>query len=245
MSASLTGRLTGKMALVTGASAGIGRATAVALAKEGAQVIATGRREQELQALQHECAAFEGQILPMAGDLVDADFLARLCEQAREADIFINNAGVLTYAPLLELTDAQNEAMFELNVMTGIRICQRMARAMVARGGGHIVVMSSLSARNIRPFAGVYGASKHAMSGIAKSLRIELAASGLKVTELAPGMVDTDIRVSSTHAEVQKSLQSRKYAPLSAQDVAEAVVYAVCTPPNCCPDLIELRPTLS
>jgi NADP-dependent 3-hydroxy acid dehydrogenase YdfG len=58
-------------------------------------------------------------------------------------------------------------------------------------------------------------------------------------------MVDTEIRDGSTHSEVQKSLQSRKYAPLSAQDVAEAVVYAVCTPPNCCPDLIELRPTLS
>jgi NADP-dependent 3-hydroxy acid dehydrogenase YdfG len=245
MSTPASPRLAGKLALVTGASAGIGRATALALAREGAEVIATGRRASELQALQEECGAFGGKVRPVAGDMADHAFIGQLATQSAEADIFINNAGVLTYAPFLELTDRQNEEMFQVNVLAGIRICQLIARSMAERKRGHIVIMSSLAARNIRPYAAVYGATKHAMSGIAKGLRIELGPAGLKVTEVAPGMVDTDIRSGSTHAAVQKSLASRGYAPLSADDVAQAVLYAVTTSTNCCPDLIELRPTYS
>lgn len=243
MSSSSIPRLAGKLVLVTGASAGIGRATARELAREGAEVIATGRRAGELQALQEECQSFHGKVRCIAGDMAHAGFIEELAAHAAEADIFINNAGVLTYAPLLELSDREIDEMFQVNVLAGIRICQLMARSMAARKRGHIVMMSSLSARNIRPYAAVYGATKHAMSGIAKGLRIELGSAGLKVTEVAPGMVDTDIRTTSTHAAVQKSLASRSYQPLSADDVAQAVVYAVTTSPNCCPDLIELRPT--
>jgi NADP-dependent 3-hydroxy acid dehydrogenase YdfG len=136
--------------------------------------------------------------------------------------------------------------MFQINVLASIRVSQVMGAAMAARRDrrqhGHIVIMTSLSARNINRLAVVYGATKHAMAGIAKGLRIELKPFGIKVTEIAPGMVDTDIRNASAHPEVLASLASRTYAPLSSQDVAEAVVYALCTSDNCCPDLIELRP---
>ncbi|WP_366481443.1 SDR family oxidoreductase, partial [Aquabacterium sp.] len=99
------------------------------------------------------------------------------------------------------------------------------------------MMMTSLSARNINKFSAVYGATKHAMSGIAKGLRVELTAAGIKVTEIAPGMVDTGIREASTHAQVVAGIKARSYAPLSPDDVAQAVVYAVCTSANCCPDL--------
>jgi NADP-dependent 3-hydroxy acid dehydrogenase YdfG len=237
------GRLSGKIALVTGASSGIGRATALALVLEGAAVVATGRRVGELESLERDCKALGGNLRFLAGDLGGSDFAAQLVSFAGDVDIFVNNAGVLTYAPFVELTDAQNEAMFQVNVLASIRICQRVAKGMAARKSGHIVMMTSLSARNINRFSAVYGATKHAMAAITKGLRLELGSSGLKVTEVAPGMVDTDIRKGNTNAEVVKAVAARTYAPLSPDDVAQAVIYAVCTSPNCCPDLIELRPT--
>lgn len=235
-------RLVGRLALVTGASAGIGRATALALASEGAAILATGRREEALTSLAAECAAFGVSVTSMAGDLNDPGFLERLAPALEEADILVNNAGVLTYAPLLELTPAQVSEMFQTNVLSGIHVSQLAGATMARRGKGHIVIMTSLSARNVNRFAGVYAATKHAMSAIAKSLRLELTAQGVKVTEVAPGMVDTNIRAASTHTQVVAGIQARTYAPLSPEDVAEAVVYAVCSSPNCCPDLIELRP---
>jgi len=236
-------RLSGKVALVTGASAGIGRATVLALTLEGAEVFATGRRLSELESLAQECEALGGKLRFLAGDLSSRDFSEQLVSAAGDVNIFVNNAGVLTYAPFVELTDDQNEAMFQVNVLASIRICQLVAKGMVARKSGHIVMMTSLSARNINRFSAVYGATKHAMAAITKGIRLELSSSGLKVTEIAPGMVDTDIRKGNTNAEVVKAVASRAYKPLSANDVAQAVIYAVCTPPNCCPDLIELRPT--
>ncbi|MES2414551.1 MAG: SDR family oxidoreductase [Pseudomonadota bacterium] len=239
----LAGRLSGKTALITGASAGIGRAIAVALAREGAAIVATGRRVAELESLERECQAFGGKLRFVAGDLDSSGFAAELAASAGDVDIFVNNAGVLTYAPFIELTDEQNAAMFQVNVLASIRISQLVAKGMAARKNGHIVMMTSLSARNIGRFSAVYGATKHAMAGITKGLRLELGPLGLKVTEIAPGMVDTDIRKANTHAEALKAVATRTYTPLSAEDVAQAVLYAVCTPPNCCPDLIELRPT--
>jgi NADP-dependent 3-hydroxy acid dehydrogenase YdfG len=229
--------------LVTGASAGIGHATALALAREGANLILTGRRAPELHALSEACQALGVHSQALAGDLQDEDFVQTLAAAASEADIFINNAGVLTYAPLVELTPAQVQAMFNVNVLASIRISQLVGAEMAARGRGHIVVMTSLSARNINRLSAVYGATKHAMSGIAKGLRIELKGQGIKVTEIAPGMVDTAIRDGNDHPEAIAAVTSRTYAPLTPEDVADAVVYAVGTPENCCPDLIELRPT--
>jgi NADP-dependent 3-hydroxy acid dehydrogenase YdfG len=240
------GRLAGRLALVTGASAGIGHATAIALAREGATIIATARREPELKALAAECARFgasAGKVRTLAGDLENTAFVTELGAFSAEADILVNNAGVLTYAPLLELTDAQIDVMFRINVLASIKVSRVMGAAMVARKRGHIVVMTSLSARNVNRLAVAYAATKHAMSAVAKGLRIELKSSGIKVTEIAPGMVDTEIRNASTHSEVLASIHSRTYKALSPQDVAESVLYAVCTSDNCCPDLIELRPT--
>ena len=237
----MAGRLEGRAALVTGASAGIGRATAIALAREGASVLATGRREAALRELVAACPV--DKVRTLAGDLNDAQFMARLAAASSEVDILVNNAGTLVYAPLLEMKPADCEAMFRTNVLSAIEISLAVARAMAARKRGHIVMMTSLAARNVNKFGAIYGATKHAMSAIAKGLRLELKSLGIKVTEIAPGMVDTDIRNASTHPEVVASVKGRNYGPLTPEDVAEAVVYAVSAAPNCCPDLIELRPT--
>lgn len=234
--------LDGKTALVTGASAGIGRASAIALALAGARVIATGRREAELDSLQQQSGARAGAIETIAGDLNDAGFVRDLAEAARDADILVNNAGIVKCAPILEMTDAECEAMFRTNVLAAFRVARAVARPMVERRRGHIIVMSSVAAREVYPFFVIYAATKHALSAIARGLRIELQGHGIKVTEIAPGMVDTAIRDTSNHPRVLEALKARKYRPITPEDVADAVVFAAGASPNCCPDLIELRP---
>ncbi len=229
--------LSGKQVLVTGASAGIGRACAVALARAGAKVIATGRRTAELQSLGKEIP-----VQTLAGDLNDAGFAEDLAAAAREADLFVNNAGILKYAPFLEMTDEDCEAMFRTNVLAAFRISRLVARSMVRRGHGHIIVMTSIAAREVYQLGLIYCATKHALSAMARGLRIELQSQGIRVTEVAPGMVDTGIRATSDHPRVLEAIQKRKFSPLTSEEVAEAVLYAAQAAPNCCPDLIELRP---
>lgn len=233
----MAGPLQGKSALVTGASAGIGRACAVALAGAGARVIATGRRSAELRSLKDKTGAET-----LAGDLNDAAFAAELAAAANEADIFVNNAGILKYAPFLDTSDADCELMFRTNVLAAFRISRLVAQSMLRRRGGHIIVMTSIAAREVYQLGLIYCATKHALSAMARGLRLELQGAGIKVTEVAPGSVDTEIRATSTHPRVQEAFKARKFTPLSPEEVAEAVLFAAEAPPNCCPDLIELRP---
>lgn len=238
----MKGRLSGRTALVTGASAGIGRATALSLAREGASVIATGRREKELAGVVAECRELGVDAQAIAGDLDDLAFVARLGERAGHADILINNAGWLIYAPVLEITPEQCAGMFTTNVVAAFAVSREIGRRMVERKRGHMVFITSGAARNVNQFGVVYAATKHALSAFAKGFRLELKGAGLKVSEIAPGMVDTDIRKASTHPAVLASIAARKFGPITAQDVADAVVYALTASEGCCPDLVEIRP---
>ena len=236
----MTISLTDRQVLITGASAGIGRATAVLLAQMGAQIIALGRREDALHDLQAQCPA--GRVRTLCGDLNDDAHLKQIEAIAPEVDVFVNNAGVLRYAPLLELSAEDCEWMFQTNVLASLKVTQVIGRAMVARQRGHMVFMTSIAAREVYRLASGYCATKHALSALARSFRLELQGHGIKVTEVAPGMVDTDIREGSIHPDVLASVANRRFKALTAQEVAEAVAYALTANPNCCPDLIELRP---
>jgi NADP-dependent 3-hydroxy acid dehydrogenase YdfG len=231
--------LKGRSALVTGASAGIGRACVVALTESGAQVLATGRRKGELDSLAQQCGS---AVRALAGDLNDAGFAKELAAAADGVDIMVSNAGILTYAPLLDTSYDDTAALFQTNVLASYRIMLAVAKAMVARRRGHVIVMTSIAAREVYRLGAIYCATKHALSSLTRSLRLELQGHGIKVTEIAPGMVDTDIRQTSTHPAVQEALNARRFSALTPQEIAEAVVYAAQAADNCCPDLIELRP---
>jgi NADP-dependent 3-hydroxy acid dehydrogenase YdfG len=241
----MAGNLKGRSVLVTGASAGIGRATALALAGAGADVLLTGRRQVELDEVAAACAQAGGAGRVLRGDVTDQGFVRELGQAAKGIDILVNNAGILTYAPILDAQVEDCEAMFQANVVAAFAVAREIARDMVERKRGHMVFMTSLSARNVNAMAASYAATKHALSAYAKGFRVELKSFGIKVTEIAPGMVDTHIRDNSTHPDVLKSVAARKFPPLTPEDVAAAVLYAVSTRDGCCPDLIELRPTVN
>lgn len=235
----MSGNLAGKSVLVTGASAGIGKATVAALVAAGATVLATGRRQDALDALVAEHGA---AVRSFAGDLNDAAFVASLAAAAANVDILVSNAGILTYAPLLETSFEDTEAMFRTNVLASFRLTQAVAKSMAERGRGHIVMMTSIAAHEVYALGVVYCMTKHALTAYATGLRKELQSRGVKVSEIAPGMVETDIRATSTHPAVLKAVEGRTYSGLTPEEVAEAVVYCVQQPENCGADLVLLRP---
>jgi NADP-dependent 3-hydroxy acid dehydrogenase YdfG len=240
----VNGPMKGQWAMITGSSAGIGKACAITLAKAGINVYLTGRNEAALKEVQTSCKDFGVEAEYLVGDLSSRAFVKELVDWSQEAAIFINNAGSLVYAPILEVTTDECAQMFSLNVVAAYDVTREMALRMKERGRGHMVFITSLSARNVNMHAVVYAATKHALSAFAKGFRLELKKDMIKVTEIAPGMVDTDIRNSVTHPDVLKAIASRPFSPISAQDVADSVLYAVSASDGCCPDLIELRPRL-
>lgn len=235
-------RLAGQWALITGASAGIGRAVAIALAAEGANIIATGRRVNELSLVVDECKALGVNARYLAGDLNDEAFIGQIAKASANVDILINNAGILNYGPILQFSPADSKAMFETNVLAALRVAQVVGASMVRRKGGHIIVVTSGAARQVPKMAVVYSATKHALTAITKGLRLELQEFGIKVSEVSPGMVDTDIRATITHPAVLAGFKARTYSPLTTQEVAAAVLFAATALPNVLTEIIDVRP---
>jgi NADP-dependent 3-hydroxy acid dehydrogenase YdfG len=232
--------------LITGASAGIGRATALVLAQANATVIATARNNEALLELSRECAEMGQPIRTLAGDLNDSDFIRALTLFAGEVDVLVNNAGVLTYAPILEIQPDDYVAMFNTNVFATLALTQAVAQGMLARGRGHLIMVTSTGAREVFPFAGAYCASKHAISAITRSLRLELQPKGIRVSEVAPGLVDTQIRKNNNHPEVLAAQAQRKTVPLTVDDVANTIAHvALSKAPSGSLDFIELRPFIN
>lgn len=231
----------GRRALVTGASSGIGFATARTLLQSGATVVATGRRRERLEALAPSASDREA-FIPVAGDVNDASFRADLVARAGDVDFLVNAAGVLQHVPFLEGDPAAWEDMWRTNVHAVLCLTQLIARKMIARKSGHIVNITSILASRVYPFTAVYAATKFAMRAISQGMRLELQSHGIKVTEVAPGLVQTEILRDLHHPEVVKSYQSRPYAPLSPEQVAAAILNALAATGNASIDLVEINP---
>lgn len=234
--------LNGKRALVTGATSGIGRATALIFAGAGASVLGAGRRRDELDALRDEAADQPGSIETAAGDIKDAAFVRDLAARAGAVDILVNCAGYARHSPFLDGHYDDWHAILEINVLSVLRVTQAVARGMKNRGSGHIINISSILADRVYPYTMVYAASKHAVRGLCRGMRVELAPFGIKVTEIAPGLVETRILENTDHPDVLAAYASRPYAPLRPQDIADAILGAVLSGPNACPELVAVNP---
>ncbi|MES2156287.1 MAG: SDR family NAD(P)-dependent oxidoreductase [Pseudomonadota bacterium] len=217
-------RLAGKIAIVTGASSGIGAATARALAGAGATLVIVARRADRLATL---AAELGGDTLPFADDMADPLAPQRLHDavMARfgRADIMVNNAGILHAAPIDQFDLDQLRPMIALNYEAVVRTSTLFARSMKAAGTGQIINISSIGANIIAPGVGVYGGLKRALEAFTDCLRVELAGSGVKVGIVAPGTTSTEI-FEDMKARGQPAWDS--FIPaMQPGDVADAVRY--------------------
>ncbi len=229
----MPGAFEGKLAVVTGATSGIGAALVHRLYGEGARVIGVGRREDALAA---ETARGEGRFIAVRADLADpagrAHAVTEITQHAQRIDLLINNAGEAAYGSPLELGTAGWRQLFEINLHAAIELAVELAPHIAP--GGHLVNVSSVTARfapNAR-FA-AYAATKAALERATEVLRLELDPLGIHVTSIAPGLVETPLydKVAG-FADTRSKIARQVPRWLSATDVAEAILWVVSRPPH-------------
>jgi NADP-dependent 3-hydroxy acid dehydrogenase YdfG len=219
-------------ALVTGASRGIGRAIARRFAREGFAVIAVARRQADLDALCAEIRAEGGACRAVALDVGDADAVASALGGV-EADVLVNNAGVGVIKPFVELSPAEWRRMMDVNVNALFHVTRAVLPGMIARKGGHICTIGSISGRSAYVGGSAYSGTKAFVTAWAESLMLEVRDHGVKVSVVMPGAVATEFNDNEPGA--------KDAWKLAAEDVAEAVAQVVLTPPNVLIHRMEVR----
>lgn len=238
-----------KVAIVTGASSGIGYATAIALAKAGAKVAIAARRTQRLEQLQDEIKKSGGECLVVSCDVTKRKDCSALIDATVKkwgrVDILINNAGIMPLSFVKSLKIDEWEQMVDVNIK-GVLFCTAAAIPhMVSQNSGHIVNLSSIAGRVVFAAGSVYCATKYAVRAFSEGLRQELSTKhNIKVTTIEPGIVATEL----TNTITEKSLESFiKYAQtidaLKSEDIANAIMFAVDSPPHVNVNEIMVRPT--
>jgi NADP-dependent 3-hydroxy acid dehydrogenase YdfG len=231
-------------AVVTGASSGIGAATARRLISEGYDVWAAARRRDRLDALRDELG---DALRPVSLDVTSAESVAALAaEVGGSLNVLVNNAGgAFGMETVAEADPADWRAMFEVNVIGALQVTQALLPALVASGQGHIVVMGSTAGRIVYEGGGGYTAAKHGAAALAETLRLELLGQPVRVTEIAPGMVATEefstVRFRGD-AERAAKIYEGVDAPLTADDIADCVAWCVTRPPHVDIDLLVVKP---
>ena len=230
-------------AIVTGASSGIGAATARALADSGYDVIACSRRIDRLDALAAENEAITAHHLDIT-DQKSVDQLVRDLSD-RKVSILVNNAGgAFDAASVIASDPAVWSKTYDLNVVGTVRMVKAFAPAMEKLGHGHIVIISSTAGHVAYENGGSYVAAKHAETALARTLRLELNGLPIRVTEIAPGMVKTEefAKIRFGDADVAAKVYEGVAAPLLAEDVAEAIRWSVTLPEHFNVDSLVIRP---
>ncbi|QCO56435.1 SDR family oxidoreductase [Pseudorhodobacter turbinis] len=222
--------------MVTGATSGLGRSLVEILSKTD-QVICVGRNQAAL----NELAALENVIETVACDLGDPKACRALME-GRNVDVLVNNAGVLpSRASFVDLPEDAINAMIDVNFRSVVHLTQAAVRGMQERGQGHVVFVGSSAGRFPHPGATVYGASKAAVSLFADALRAELVDRRIRVTEVAPGRIRSNLYREAIGNDASGELYD-EYEPLEPQDVAEAIAYALRAPRHVDVSRIEIMP---
>ncbi|MER9558267.1 SDR family NAD(P)-dependent oxidoreductase [Mesorhizobium sp. M0019] len=245
---SVSSALAGKVALVTGASSGIGEATAVALAAAGAKVAIAARRADRLEALAARIEKAGGTALRIEADVTSNDDVTAMVDKVvtewGRLDILVNNAGVMLLSPAADAELDDWRRMIELNLLALMGVT-KAALPHLRAAKGHIVNVSSIAGRVANPGASGYAATKFGVVGFSESLRREVYADKVRVTVIEPGLVRTELGDHVTNPAAKAGLDQRLAAmeALTAEDIAAAILYAVGQPAHVNVNEIVIRPT--
>lgn len=241
--------LRGKVAIVTGASSGLGEAIAETLAARGAHLALAARRADRLEALVARLKAIEGagEILTLAGDVRDALYVEGMVRQTLERwgqlDVLIANAGFGYRVPIAEGDPARWKELLDTNVYGVLLTLRYGVPPMLARRSGHVIFMSSVAARVVQAGGGVYSASKVAVNAIAEALRQEVTRQGVRVTMIEPGVVQTAFQDVAGYSPEMRRRMLEEQTPLTAADIAAAVLYVLEQPAHVSINELLIRPT--
>jgi NADP-dependent 3-hydroxy acid dehydrogenase YdfG len=242
------GRLAGRVAVVTGASSGIGAAVARALCAEGAHVALAARREEvllDVQASLGDEAGQESIVVPT--DVTDRGQVLSLIERAGElgpVEVLVNCAGVMYYTLMKNVHEEEWERTVEVNCKGALNCVGAVLPGMLERGSGHIVAISSDAGRKVFPGLSVYSASKFFVEALSQGLRLETAGTGIRVTTVQPGNVATDLHSMSTDEEAIREYASDSGARmLDPEDVAASVVHALVQPEHAAVNEVLIEPS--
>jgi NADP-dependent 3-hydroxy acid dehydrogenase YdfG len=244
-----TGKLQGKVALITGASSGIGEATALALVAEGAQVATVARRQEQLDDLAKRIKAQGGQAFPIVADVADEAQVRNMVQTANSKcgrlDILVNDAGVAMPGSI-DGADAEDwRSMVNINLLGLMYATHSVLPIMKAQKQGHIVNVSSVAGRIALAGNAVYSATKWGVCAFSEALRQEVYKDNIRVTIIEPGLVATEISNNISDPTVRQEFQQRQRSlePLQSEDIAAAIVYAVTQAPHVNVNEILIRPT--
>jgi 3-hydroxy acid dehydrogenase / malonic semialdehyde reductase len=241
--------LTNKVVLITGASSGIGLASATRFAAEGARTILCARRVDRLEQLAEDLSAkysAEHHILQLDVRNKDdvAQQLASLPKQWRDIDILINNAGLaLDTLPLHQGVIEHWDTMIDTNIKGLLYVSRAVMPGMVARGLGHIINIGSIAGHACYPNGNVYSATKYAVHAISKSMRLDVLGTPIRVTEIAPGAVETEFSEVRWNDKVRAKAFYKDFEPLIAEDIADAALYCATRAPRVDIEEMIIMPT--
>lgn len=237
-----------KVVIVTGASSGIGYATALELSKAGAKVAAGARRVEKLETLKNEVQKYGGEILVKKVDVTkkeDCDsFINLVTKTWNHIDILINNAGIMPLSFFKNLKVSEWEQMIDVNLKGVLYCTAAVIPSMITKKSGHIVNISSVAGRIVFPAGSVYCATKHAVTAFSEGLRQELSQRyNIKVTCIEPGVVSTELPNTITDKSLESFVESvKEMESLKAEDIANAIIYSLDSPQYLNINEILLRP---
>jgi clavulanate-9-aldehyde reductase len=240
--------LAGKVVAITGASSGIGEATALKVVEAGGAVALGARRTERIAALAERINAGGGRAIAVTTDVGDEGqaraFVEAAVEQLGGLDVLVNNAGVMLLGPVQGADTEQWRRMIDANLYGVLYATHAAVPHLLQQGSGHVVTVSSIAGVRASAGSAVYNATKFAVNAFSEALRQELAPHDVRVTTINPGAVETELR---THlSEDLQQQQRERFADvevLQAQDIADAIVYAIAQPPHVSINDVLVRPT--